>query len=196
MREPMVLYLVRHGRTRLNAGGMVRGHLDEPLDAVGRDEAERLGHAFADVPLAVVLSSPLVRAKDTAAPIARTARLGVVVDDRLLDRDYGPVTGELVTDVEARFGSLDAAPGVEPMAEVARRLLAAVNEACTEAAGRAIVLVGHDATNRAVLAALVPSLRPAADIPQRTGCWNRLERGPDGWAATDVDRLPGEGADP
>ncbi|MGH2843820.1 MAG: histidine phosphatase family protein, partial [Solirubrobacteraceae bacterium] len=43
----VTVFLVRHGRTALNAAGVLRGHLDPPLDDVGVEEAGRLGELFA-----------------------------------------------------------------------------------------------------------------------------------------------------
>jgi broad specificity phosphatase PhoE len=53
------VYLVRHGRTHLNAEGVVRGHLDVPLDDAGRDQAQRLAHMLIGLEVAAVISSPL-----------------------------------------------------------------------------------------------------------------------------------------
>jgi hypothetical protein len=52
---------------------------------------------------------------------------------------------------------------------------------------RSVAVVAHDAVNRYAIAALVPDAPAAGEIPQRTGCWNRLERSPTGWAAPIVD---------
>src|SRR6266511_4128686 len=65
-----VVYLVRHGRTPLNAAGLLRGRLDPPLDDTGAQEAAALGRVFQGVTAASVFSSPLVRARQTAAAIA------------------------------------------------------------------------------------------------------------------------------
>ena len=72
-----VVYLVRHGRTTLNAEGRLRGLLDPPLDEIGQRQVEDLGAAFASLserPHRVV-AGPLLRAQQTASAIAR-ARAG------------------------------------------------------------------------------------------------------------------------
>jgi hypothetical protein len=65
-----VVYLVRHGRTALNAGGLLRGRSDPALDEVGCGEAAALGGLLRDVELAGVVTSPLLRARQTAEAIA------------------------------------------------------------------------------------------------------------------------------
>ena len=106
----ITIYLVRHGRTAFNAAGVLRGHADVPLDEVGRSEAERLGAMFSAVPLALVVTSPLARAYGTAEPIARSSGLALEVDERLVDRDYGPFTGMPPEDAGLGAGQLTTPP--------------------------------------------------------------------------------------
>ena len=70
MSSILTVLVARHGQTALNADGVLRGHLDVELDGAGRLEAARLANTFARLPLARIVSSPLQRARQTAAPIA------------------------------------------------------------------------------------------------------------------------------
>src|SRR5579862_9282173 len=101
------LYLVRHGQTALNAAGLLRGRLDPPLDEEGERQAQALAVFFAGVPVTVVVTSPLQRAVQTAAPIARSTSAPLVHDDAFIDRDYGVWAGRSHEDVERIHGSLD-----------------------------------------------------------------------------------------
>lgn len=165
------VYLARHGRTALNAGGRLRGLSDPPLDEVGVAEVARLAAALAAQHPAVVVSSPLQRAVATGAAIAEAAGVRSLVDERLTDRDYGPQTGLPRADVEARYGSVDAAPGVEPLAALARRARRAFVELADELGPGPVVMVAHDAVNQALLRELDPAL---TDVRQDTACWNQL----------------------
>ncbi len=60
-----VLYLVRHGRTTLNAQGLLQGRLDPSLDEVGHLQAAAMAERIGEVD--EVISSPLERATQTAA---------------------------------------------------------------------------------------------------------------------------------
>lgn len=80
------IYLCRHGRTRLNVAGLLRGRLDPELDLVGHSEARDLAQQLNNVGLSRVISSPLQRAMQTAVPIAKASGLEVETDERLLDR--------------------------------------------------------------------------------------------------------------
>jgi probable phosphoglycerate mutase len=181
------VYLARHGRTALNAEGRLRGLSDPPLDEVGVAEAKRLAEVLAAQSPTVVICSPLQRAVTTAQAIGSAAGVPVSVDIRLNDRDYGPVTGQRRDEVERRYGSIDAAPGVEPFAALADRTWTAFFELVADRGPGPIVMVSHDAFNRALLAQLDPTL---TDIGQRTGCWNQLSLVDGTWRVDGYDLKP------
>lgn len=165
------VYLARHGRTALNAEGRLRGLSDPPLDEVGLAEVSRLAAALAARHLTAVVSSPLQRAVATAQAIGAAAEVPVTVDARLIDRDYGLMTGRRRADVERRYGSVDFAPGVESRTALADRARRAFVELAIEFGPGPIVLVSHDAFNTTLLQQLDPA---SQNIGQRTACWNEL----------------------
>jgi len=183
------VYLARHGRTALNAEDRLRGLSNPPLDAVGLAEVRRLGKVLAELHPAKVISSPLQRAVSTAEAIAEAAEVESSVDQRLNDRDYGPHTGQRRTDVIARYGSVDAAPGVESLDALTRRARTAFGQLVDEATSGPLVLVSHDAFNRALLGTIDPAL---ANAPQRTACWNQLSFVDGTWRVDAYDQKPSE----
>ena len=94
-------------------------------------------------------------------------------------------------DVNAAWGSVDNAPGVEPWESVLDRARVALAEAGTRAMDGPVVLVSHDAINSALLAFLEPTRwsEPGA-VPQPTGCLNILQREGDTWAVVVAGRPP------
>ncbi|MGI8537789.1 MAG: histidine phosphatase family protein [Mycobacteriales bacterium] len=98
--QPRRLVLLRHGRTADNHGGRIQGQLDTPLDEVGRAQAEAAAQVLAALPPAVLLSSDLSRARDTAAALATAAGLPAVLDRRLRELHLG--TWEGLSSPEAR----------------------------------------------------------------------------------------------
>lgn len=128
------IYLLRHGRTRMNAKGVLQGRgINPPLDAEGEGQAACVhawlchrGLAFDEA-----LSSPLLRARQTAAialglPDAGSSALKS--DDRLLEMDYGPYEGyDIATHdpaVEAFFQDFEHVPapaGMEGLDHVQAR---------------------------------------------------------------------------
>lgn len=152
--------LLRHGRTLLNAEGRLRGLADPDLDDAGLAQARAAGRALADRGVSRVLSSPLRRARQTAAEVAAASGAVAEVDERFTDRDYGPWTGAVKADVVREWGSVDDAPGVEPVAEVLARAWAGLSAL---ADAETTVVVSHDAVIRPLLEAVSPGIRPVVD---------------------------------
>ena len=182
--------LVRHGRTVLNAENRLRGRLDPELDAVGLAEADALAQELASREPARVVSSPLRRAVQTAEAIARRAGVRVQVDRGLIDRDYGSWAGHTKDELVDRWGSVDAAPGVERPEHVLYRACVVLVQQLDFLGPHPVVLVSHDAVNRALLAHLDPALGPASRIDQRTACWNELVHRMGDWRVELVDQKP------
>src|SRR6185436_18580149 len=92
------LWLVRHGETEWARLGRHTGRTDIPLTDLGRDQARALGRRLAGHAFALVLTSPLSRAADTAA----LAGYGAVAirDPDLQEWDYGDLEGRLTVDIQ------------------------------------------------------------------------------------------------
>jgi broad specificity phosphatase PhoE len=191
------VYLIRHGRTALNAAGVLRGRIDEPLDSTGRTEALRLASLFESVRLTRVVASPLKRSFETARLLAQPHGLTVMADPAFIDRDYGPWAGLPQQALIDRYGSVDTAPSgeVEPRAEFERRITTALKRVAREAHGKIVAIVAHDAVNRALIHAAGRRQRTDMDLPQPTGCWNRFVC--DGQTSTCevVGAVPGDGVE-
>jgi broad specificity phosphatase PhoE len=184
------IYLARHGRTPLNEAGVLRGHLDPPLDAVGRQQAEWLGVALGDRGARLVVASPLRRAVETAWAVACWAHVDLKIDPRLIDRDYGQWAGRPRESVEAQWGSIDEAPDIEPAAEVRARAWEALADIASQAEIEVAVVVSHDAVNRLTLATLDPGLGDPDQLPQETGCFNTLDYRDGRWMVVSVNEVP------
>lgn len=143
-----MLILVRHGQTAANASGLLLGRLDVELDERGREQAARLA-AVVGRPGVRVVSSPLRRARDTAAAIAASAGTTVEVDERWVEIDYGSHDGTPLSEVPAQLWARwredpDFAPeGGESLAAVGRRVAAACEALAPGAAAGDVVVVSH-----------------------------------------------------
>lgn len=161
---PTTLYLVRHGRTTLNAQGRFRGRQDPPLDEQGQLEARAAGEHLARIPLVAVISSPLTRARQTAEAIANAHGLDVAIAPDLVDLDYG--AWETLTAAEAeerdpeayeRFlhQPLGAAPpGGERLEAVERRASAALSAIASAHEGETSAAVSHEVPIRLLVSRL------------------------------------------
>ena len=93
------LVLARHGETAWSKSGQHTGRTDIPLTDVGREQARRLGTAFAGRSFSRILTSPLSRASETARLAGFTS--DVVVDPELQEWNYGVYEGRRRVDIAA-----------------------------------------------------------------------------------------------
>jgi broad specificity phosphatase PhoE len=148
----MTLYVVRHGRTKANASGLLLGRADPGLDAHGRRQAAAIAAAVPSG--ARVVSSPLRRCRETAA--ALTAR--PETDPRLVELDYGQLDLVPLSEIPAELWSdwrADPAfrpPGGETLEELARRVAAVLDELAPVAASADVIVVTHVSPVKAALA--------------------------------------------
>ncbi len=85
--------LIRHGQSQGNAAQRFGGHSPTPLSERGRREAEATARALASEPITVIYSSDLLRAVETAAPLARTLGLQVNQTSNFRERSVGQMEG-------------------------------------------------------------------------------------------------------
>ena len=183
------IYLVRHGETAFNADGRLRGLADPDLHAAGLGQAKSLASALASAGTSIIVSSPLLRVVHTAAIIAQSCQTEHKVDVRFNDRDYGRWTGQPKTDVIAQWGTVDAAPGVEPTSSILSRARPALDAWAeqAQACDHTLIVVTHDAVIRPLLINIAPAL-PLPNVP--TGSYQLLRRHQTTWRIERTDQLP------
>lgn len=84
----MKLYLIRHGQTAWNAQAKVMSRTDVPLDKIGEDQVEETAILLKDAKFDKIISSPQLRAQQTAQKIATFHKLPVLSDERLAEMDF------------------------------------------------------------------------------------------------------------
>lgn len=86
---------LRHGESIGNPEGRFQGQLDCPLTDVGRAQAQSLGERWhqTGVTFDLILSSPLVRALETAEIISRLVGAGVEADPIWMERNASEIAG-------------------------------------------------------------------------------------------------------
>jgi len=102
------LYLVRHGQTEGNARHLFIGSTDLPLDPLGERQAVEVGNRFASIAIDELISSPMLRARQTAAQIARTTGKAPVIVAGLSEIDFGIVEGLTIAQVLEQFPEMRA----------------------------------------------------------------------------------------
>jgi len=161
-----MLFLVRHGRTAINVGNKLQGRIDHPLDEVGQQQAVEIASVLKGIDR--VISSPLIRAKQTADAFG----LPVEVDPRFIELDYGDFDGMLQKDVPAltwkewRSDNNFRPPNGESLIELDLRVREALGELINEARTKNIVVVSHVSPIKAAIAWTI-----GIDV---SSCWRML----------------------
>lgn len=162
------LYLVRNGATIWTEERRMMGRRDQGLSELGRRHVAALGDRFARIELTDVVSSPLLRAVDTAAAIASRrpaglsgGQLGVTRDVRLIDVEIGSWEGRSFEEIEstAHYEQFRVqplvriVPDVEALSDVEGRVIAALEQLLTDSeVGARIAVVSHSIPIRLAIA--------------------------------------------
>ena len=156
-----LVLLIRHGQTPTTGKtlpGRAKGlHLAETGQEQARNVAERLTVLKR---LDAIYSSPLERARETAAPLSKARALPIVIDRGLLECEFGEWTGAELKDLMKkpewttvqRYPSGFRFPGGESFAEMQTRMSATVQRLAAAHVGGVIACVSHADPIKAVLA--------------------------------------------
>ncbi len=160
MRATEIL-LLRHGQSEGNQHGRFGGHGPTPLTALGRAQAAATARVLAAEGLDAIYVSDLIRAIDTARPIAAATGLELQVTPGLRERSVGVFTGLTFAEAEERYPEAFAAlmrresgvcpPEGETHHQASSRALAVLDEAVTRHPLGRTLLVSHALTLYLVL---------------------------------------------
>jgi alpha-ribazole phosphatase len=155
------LILVRHTEPQEDARGRCYGSLDIGLSAAGREHARELSARLARLDYDAVYTSPRLRARETAEPVAAARGLELASDDRLRELEFGELEGRTYDEIAESEPELYRAwmetptlvrfPGGESFTDLKARALVALDH--IRHAHDAAVVVTHGGVLRAGVAA-------------------------------------------
>jgi probable phosphoglycerate mutase len=186
------ILLARHGETSLSHEDHFCGSTDVPLSDEGQAQAMALAHALRAVPLAAIYCSPLIRARETAAPTASWHNLEPIVLTDLREMDFGVWEGRAraeILDTDrvtyerwARNQTAHTPAGSEHPYAVAGRAVPALTSIAKAHPGAYVMVVAHKTLNRILLCHLLglPMTAYRSLIGQDTCALNRIVIAPDG----------------
>jgi len=182
----MIVAFIRHGQTDWNRDGLLQGSSDIPLNDTGREQARDALMTLRSMPWDAVVSSPLQRARETAAIIADG--LGIPLGAAypgLVERDYGPLEGTSSGAAIERWPTRDY-PGAESLDSVATRGAAALDEVARDLPGASVLVVCHGTIIRYTLARLAGRAVPGID----NGSVSMVRGTEEGWRVATVNGIP------
>jgi alpha-ribazole phosphatase len=196
-----LIYLLRHGEVQGAETRRFIGHLDVPLSAIGERQCETQAARLRHVELAAVFSSDLVRSRRSAEIIGAPHGLSPTPVPALREMAMGRWDGltaaeirarepEAFADWMARVGEFPF-PGGESVPDLVARAVPAFEAIAVAHAGRAVAIVAHGGTNRALLCHVFRlPLRRLLAFGQDYGALTMLEHGRRGWALRRLNEGP------
>jgi probable phosphoglycerate mutase len=178
-----MLSLIRHGQTDWNAAGRMQGTSDIPLNDIGRQQARDAVALLADFHWDVIVSSPLMRARETAAIIADG--LGLTLGrsyDLLIERHYGEGEGLTKAEISERWEG-ESCPGLETLDSVVERGIASLEQVANDYPDKQVIVVCHGTIIRYTLSTLA-----GREFDQiLNGSISNVERLDSGWVVHSVN---------
>lgn len=182
----VTLAFVRHGQTDWNAQGLFQGSTDIPLNDTGRAQARDAEAMLEQWSWDAIVSSPLVRARETARIVAE--HLGLPLGpayDELVERDYGPLEGTPALEGMQRWPDRRY-PGAEPLDEVVARCLRGLARIDADYPGQNVVVVCHGTIMKYTLIHLTGH---PVDVVLN-GAVSAIERHGGGWRVLSINGEP------
>jgi len=145
------LFLLRHGRTDWNRTGRWHGQADVPLDELGAQQARAFAQLAAGLLPDAIATSPLLRARQTAAAVAELLGVRVDVEPGLMEVDVGDWEGLVDAEVIRLDPHYERAQGAdrrfsatgESPIECASRVSRALADLAARYRGRRVLVVAH-----------------------------------------------------
>ena len=150
----MNICLIRHGETDWNAIGRLQGREDIPLNQNGRLQAQQCGLALSKLNWKAIITSPLMRARQTADIIADIVQVQEVYEEcDLMECDYGKASGLTESERIKLFpdGNYD---GMEDWELLRDRVCGALIRSVDKHYPESIIIVSHGGAINAILAEL------------------------------------------
>ena len=183
---PSDLFIVRHGQTTYNASGTktFTGWIDVDISEVGVEQARSIAQMLRDVPFDIAYTSRLLRATHTLELLLEPHRAAgrqvpVVIDDRIIERDYGDLSGKLHSEIKEQFPDMYKVwhrsydvppPNGESVKIVEKRVYGFIHELLRNAGeGKNILISAHGNSIRAMrayLETLSVEAEMALEVPQ------------------------------
>ncbi|MBO4898959.1 MAG: histidine phosphatase family protein [Lachnospiraceae bacterium] len=159
----MKIYILRHGETALNSKGVMQGWFDEPLNENGRNLAVLTGQALKGIKFDHCISSPLIRAMETAEIVLRESENTVEIktDDRIREMNFGDMDGRSLSEMGEEGYKFymdpfhfDGFPNGEKIQDVCNRTQSFLKELAAGDDGKTYLISTHGCAMRAMVSYL------------------------------------------
>ena len=141
-----MIYVVRHGHTDWNSKKVTMGRKDIPLNELGIEEAYTTAKILEECNFELIITSPLVRAKQTADIINEKRNNEIIYDERIMERYLGDLEGKPYTNDNNQIWDINLnidSNGIETMEEFKNRVYSFLEDVNKNYSNHDILLVTH-----------------------------------------------------
>lgn len=121
-------YFIRHGETDWNKRNIIMGSIDIPLNDCGIEQARRAAIVLQKKAFGTIISSPRKRALKTAEVIAEHIQKPIIIDPRLVEREWGEAEGTAIDPTKSLFSDADTPIGAETFSTFKVRVVEAISQ--------------------------------------------------------------------
>ena len=166
-----MLYVLRHGEVETNIKGLLNGWNEEPLTEVGIRQARQAGIQLRLVKFAAIYCSPLLRARQTYANLARTSQSEpVFYDNRLKERFSGTMTLRPAAEADPALWFDPTKTliyeNTEGLASIIQRVRSLLAELLPKYHQKDVLLVTHEDVCKAIRLCFYPETPNISEISQ------------------------------
>lgn len=151
----MYMFIIRHGETEWNRLQLVQGISDNPLNNKGIEQAKEIAPLFKEMLFDAVITSPLIRTKQTARYVCKYAKVKSWKEDvRIIEKNFGICEGIPISQRYDQYPN-GHAEGEESFQTVRKRMLQAISSYANDYDGNILI-----STHGCAIAALLKELDP------------------------------------
>ncbi len=157
----VTLGMIRHGKTFWNIEKKIQGRTDIPLSDLGQEQVKFWAEVLKNEIFDFIISSPMVRARQTARIIGNILNLDIVVEKGLVEQDFGSWEGKTLkqvyniwpeTEKQLLVQGLDFCPEKgESKRSVRKRALIGLKKYANQPNGKRILVISHNGLMKSII---------------------------------------------
>ncbi len=179
-------YFIRHGQTDWNKEDRLQGSLDIPLNEKGIEQAKTAAELTKDLPIDLIVTSDLSRAKDTSDIINEKLQIPIIIDPNIKERHAGKLEGILETELtKEQIETREHSPELveeegEPFPEFRAKIIKAINKNLENNPDKNILFSAHKWVYKAIYKELFQKIEGCDNacpylFEKKEGKWNLIK---------------------
>ena len=149
-----MLYFIRHGQTDYNLNKKLAGRVNIPLNEKGQLQAKEIASSIKDTNIDIIFCSPLIRAKQTCSIVNESKNIEVIIEDKLVERDFGKYEGKNYSKIDGEkcWNYFDNTydKKIESLKDVFGRVYNFLDMIKREHKDKSVLIVAHNDIGRAI----------------------------------------------